>query len=69
MPSFLSVWSFLIANDLDRIANRKTDAIDETLLHRGINRKLRYYDGETHRHMFSLSKDFRELLSGYDARK
>lgn len=62
MTSFLSVWGFLVANNIRSIADDIAIDIDRVLSYRGINRQLRYYDGETHRHMFSLSKDFRKIL-------
>ncbi len=62
VPSFWATWGFVMASDVPYIGNLKAEEVDLILVARGLNTQLRHYDGETHRHMFSLSKPFRKLL-------
>ncbi|MEK6749807.1 MAG: polyamine aminopropyltransferase [Pseudomonadota bacterium] len=63
VPSLWSNRGFVIASD-DTYVNRYTARdVDRILTERRLDRLLRYYDGETHLHMFSLSKDVRKKLS------
>jgi spermidine synthase len=57
IPSFNTAWGFVLAGrDFDPAAWRARQ-IDRRIGRRGL--ALRFYDEETHRHMFSLPKEFR----------
>jgi spermidine synthase len=60
VPSFWSVWGFVIASD--HPINLTEEEINATLKKRGLDHQLRHYDGETHRNMFSIPKELRKLL-------
>ena len=55
VPFFKDSWAFLTASAVRDPAALATDAIDRALAERGID-DLRFYDGITHRSMFSLPK-------------
>ncbi len=60
IPSFESVWGFVIASN-----GKDPRMLDEVLVDRELRRhniKTRFYDGEAHRHMFSVPKHLREYI-------
>jgi spermidine synthase len=60
IPSFDLIWSFAFSSmTIDPLAI-KPEAIDDILKER-LTSELRFYDGETHRGIFSLPKYFRTL--------
>ena len=63
VPSFWSTWGFVIANDSIDVAQIPATEVDKTLQARGTGSSLRYYDGQTHQHMFTLTKDVRAILA------
>jgi spermidine synthase len=62
IPSFWSDWGFVIATDSNAFSHFTKDNINTVLSQRGVQSQLKYYDGETHEHMFALSKRDRALL-------
>lgn len=66
VPSFWSTWGFLVASDAIDAAQISSQKVDEILRSRGLESALRYYDGQTHTHMFSLPKDVRAVLAKDD---
>ena len=60
IPSFDTKWGFIFASQTARAADFQAEKIDDILRERGLG-DLRYYDGVTHRALFSLSKDIRIL--------
>jgi len=63
IPSFWSSWGFVAASDTADVAALTAETVDAVLAERGITGSLDHYDGETHRHMFSLPKGVRKALS------
>ncbi|TAJ88467.1 polyamine aminopropyltransferase [bacterium] len=63
VPSFWSTWGFLVASDAIDPSQISSQKVDEILRSRGLESVLRYYDGQTHTHMFSLPKDIRAVLA------
>src|SRR5262245_19905824 len=63
VPSFWSTWGFVIANDMRNVSQLARAEVDQVLRARGLEAVLKYYDGETHNHMFALSKDVRAILA------
>lgn len=63
VASFVTPWTFTIAM-VDDNANAPTEPseVDE-MIHQRFGRKLHFYDGETHRHMFSLPTYLREGIA------
>ncbi len=66
VPSFWSTWGFLVASDAIDASQISSQKVDEILRSRGLESVLRYYDGQTHTHMFSLPKDVRAVLAKDD---
>lgn len=62
LPTFDSLWAFLIASDTHDPELITSDEIDRRLTQRGLD-GLRFYDGLTHRRMFSLPKHLRRLIA------
>jgi spermidine synthase len=62
VPSFWAMWGFVIASDSPCVVNLNAEKVDAILETRGLTHQLRHYDGETHRHMYSLSKELRQKL-------
>ncbi len=70
IPSYDANWGFIYARGSSQrtlplgadAANIEPSTIDGVLNERGIDNLL-FYDGITHRHLFSLPKDIRRLLS------
>lgn len=60
IPSFDTNWGFIFASDSYSALEFDSQAIDERLKKRGIE-ELRFYDGLTHLHIFTLPKDLRAL--------
>lgn len=63
VPSFWSTWGFVVASDAVDVSQIPSQQIDSVLHSRALESALRYYDGQTHTHMFSLSKDIRAVLA------
>jgi spermidine synthase len=63
IESFDTMWAFVIASKGIDPKNYTKEVIDTTLQSRGLSTQLRYYDGEAHRHLFTLEKDTRSLLN------
>lgn len=63
VPSFWSTWGYVIANDARDVSQLSREDVDQVLRSRGLESALKYYDGETHSHMFALSKDVRAILA------
>lgn len=61
IPSFYSDWAFLIAAN-QKITELSDQQIEERIKER-INGKLKYYDSETHKLLFSLPKYVREIIN------
>ena len=61
IPSFDTTWGFIFASNQTDPINFSPKDIDEKI-HAKVEGDLRYYDGITHLHLFSLGKDLRELL-------
>ncbi len=66
VPSFWSTWGYVIANDHVDVSQIPSRQVDELLRARGLEAKLKYYDGQTHNHIFTLSKDVRTVLGQSD---
>ena len=62
IPSFGRPWGFLFAGKGKNPATFGGDAVDRAIRER-VTGPLRYYDGETHRMIFSLPKHVRECLA------
>lgn len=62
VPSFLSVWGFAIASDSIDPQALLSEEIDDRIRHR-ISTGLSFYDGLTHRALFSLPKNIRSALA------
>ena len=60
--TFDSLWAFATASDSLRPADLTPDEVDRRLAERGLS-DLRYYDGVTHRRMFSLPKHLRRTIA------
>jgi spermidine synthase len=62
LPSFGEAWGFAVASNTAYDERFTPQAIDHTL-HERTCQGLRFYDGETHMHMFALPKHLRTALS------
>lgn len=60
IPSYDSKWGFIFASQHTDALKFTPQEIDERLKERNIN-DLRFYDGLTHVHIFTLTKDIRAL--------
>lgn len=60
IPSFDSPWGFNIASQEHDPLKLPSEEVDSRLQH--LSTELDFYDGETHRHMFSVPKDIRRAL-------
>jgi len=63
IPSYDSRWGFIHASQETSALSFTPLMIDGCLKERNIN-NLRFYDGLTHVHIFTLTKDIRDLRSG-----
>lgn len=61
IPSYDATWGFVLASKGLDPAGLTLEEVDRRLEERGIQ-GLRYYDGETHRHMFSVPRHIREAM-------
>ncbi len=61
VPSFDTTWGFCLASDELNPRDFSIDEIDRRIGER-IEGELRFYDGETHKKLFLLPKDIREIL-------
>jgi len=64
IPAFQTLWGFTIASDTP-FSQMSDDEVDAELARR-LSKPLKYYDGESHRGMFALTKFQREGLKGED---
>ncbi len=62
VPSFRAHWGFQLAMKQSEPKPLEWHEIDAELSRRGLERELRFYDGLTHRHIFSLPKHLRVAL-------
>jgi spermidine synthase len=62
VPSFHSMWGFVLASDAIDGCATEARAIDRIVDSRGLAQQLRFYDGRTHLGLFALTKDLRRLL-------
>ena len=62
IPSFYSTWGFVIASKCPMFSHLSCENVDLILSKRQLQKQLKHYDGETHTHMFSLSKALRTAL-------
>lgn len=60
IPSYDTVWGFLIASQSEGVPRLPPEFIDSVMAQREI-KELQYYDGITHNHMFSLPRNIRIL--------
>lgn len=67
IPSFWSSWGFIVSSDTIDVAARTPADVDADLRDRKLTEILSHYDGETHRHMFSLPRGVRDAIAGNDA--
>ncbi len=58
IPAFQTLWGFTIASDA-QFPEDSGDGVDAELVRR-LSKTLKYYDGESHRNMFALTKFQRE---------
>lgn len=62
VPSFGAAWAFVICSDkIDPL--KLTPKEIDNLISQRIKGKLKFYDGETHQHIFSLPKWYKEALN------
>jgi spermidine synthase len=61
VPSFGGPWGFVIASETPLPEELSPEEVDRLISLR-LGRRLRFYDGLTHRHMFSLPRQLREKL-------
>lgn len=64
VPSFEATWGFVIASNGRDPRKLEPEHVDREL-HRN-NFKTRFYDGEAHKHMFSVPKHLREYIESVD---
>jgi spermidine synthase len=64
VPSFEAAWGFVIASNERDPRKLEPEHVDREL-HRN-NIKTRFYDGEAHKHMFSVPKHLREYIESVD---
>ena len=64
IPAFQTLWGFTIASDAPFL-QMSEDEVDAELARR-LSKPLKYYDGESHRSMFALTKFQREGLTSED---
>jgi spermidine synthase len=65
VPSFGSLWGFVLAGERLDAATLSPDEVDGRLAER-LTRTLRFYDGTTHQGLFALPKYVREALATED---
>jgi spermidine synthase len=66
IPFYGLPWGFAVAGKQDLRTRFNPQTLTQTLLDRGCT-DLKFYDAETHQHLFSLPKYLREELSSQDA--
>ena len=62
VPSFGTLWGFIIAGNNPFPIPAKGEEIDRRIAER-VTRPLRFYDGATHAGLFSMPKYIREALA------
>jgi len=60
IPSFSDYWSWILCSD-EISADKISNSVDDIIKEKGI--KLRYYNSETHKRSFSISKDIKDFLT------
>jgi spermidine synthase len=65
IPSFYNEWGFITASDTQDPLTAGEEEVDARTGER-IEGSLRFYDGQTHRRIFSLPLTTRRLLAGHD---
>ncbi|HOJ92189.1 MAG TPA: polyamine aminopropyltransferase [Dictyoglomaceae bacterium] len=65
VPAYDFIWSFIFASDKIDPKEILEEDIDNRLKEKDIT-NLKFYDGETHKMMFSLPKNIRELIEKED---
>lgn len=63
IPSFWCNWGYVIASDDIDVSMLTQAEVNERIKSRNLESILRYFDGETYTHMFSLPKDVRRVLA------
>lgn len=61
VPAFDTMWGFIISSDRGDLMQVTKEEIDSRISKR-VERILKYYDGTTHQHLFSLPRYHREKL-------
>jgi len=61
VPSFDVPWSFIIASDYKKPSSLTKDRI-KNFIRRKLHNKLKFYDAESHIHMFSLPSHIRNII-------
>jgi spermidine synthase len=62
VPSFSSLWGFVMAYTSDQSSELTSSDIDAALRH-NLSSSLKFYDGQTHERIFTLSKAVRDKLA------
>lgn len=62
IPSYDTVWGFLIASHRGGIRERSPESVDQAIA-KQVKGELHYYDGQTHTHIFNLPRNIRMLRS------
>ncbi len=65
IPFYGLSWAFAVAADHDLSPRFEAETLEKTIAERDL--PLRFYDAETHRHLFSLPKFLRQRLNDPDA--
>ena len=63
VPSFVTPWTFTMALVDGEMGVAEEPAVVDGLIRERLGRRLRFYDGETHRHIFSLPRYLREGIA------
>ena len=64
IPSFHTIWSFIAASDTWDPGKLSQEEINKRISER-VEGELKFYDGETHMHMFNLPKHVRRFLKEF----
>lgn len=69
MPSYGTSWLTFVAGETDYQPKKMTPQEIQSRLDSQVSSPLRFYDGETHQHLFHLTKDIRERLQRVDQQR
>lgn len=58
IPSFVNNWSYIFASQTVNVSNVDAETIDSRLEDAGV-KGLKFYDGQTHKGLFSIPKNYR----------